>query len=345
VAQALDPGLEPSNPIDAWGTGREAEEVFVECMSALADDPAIGAVAFCVDLTTEEDPDTAYVSAPLSVAGHTDKPLVVLGNVSTTIDPEQAHAIRSGGVPVLEGTETGLRAIGHLLAHHRRSLLPPLEARITSAGDPGAGISGEAAAIRVLDSYGIPVPAFAEVGSLEDAVSAASRLGFPVVLKSAEAGDHKSDLGGVVSGIGSDAEMTAAYQEMAERIGPRALVAEMIEPGVEVGLGMITDPQFGPVVILAAGGTLIEVIRDRVALLPPVDPTRARLAMEKLSMWPLFEGARGGSGVDLDALCDVVARFSELVVDSMGGISSIDVNPVIAGPNGSVAVDALMKGM
>ncbi len=139
VAEVLDPGLEPTNPIDAWGTGREAEEVFVECLSAIAEDPAIGAVAFCVDLTTEEDRDSGYVTAPLEVAARTSKPLVVLGNLSTTIDPDQARAIRGGGVPVLEGTETGLRAIGHLFDHHRRRSLPPLAPRRTASGDPRPG--------------------------------------------------------------------------------------------------------------------------------------------------------------------------------------------------------------
>ena len=126
---------------------------------------------------------------------------------------------------------------------------------------------------------------------------------------------------------------------------PTALVAEMIGPGVEVGLGMITDPQFGPVLIVSAGGTLIEVLDDRVALFPPVDMTRARMALERLSMRPLFEG-RGASRRSISARSsEVVARFSELVVDAGGTLSSIDVNPVIAGAERSVAVDVLMKGM
>ena len=90
---------------------------------------------------------------------------------------------------------------------------------------------------------------------------------------------------------------------------------------------------------------MIEVLRDRVALLPPVDPPRALVALERLSMWPLFAGSRDRPEVDLGALAEVVARFSELTVDSAGRLASIDVNPVIAGPERSVAVDALMKGI
>ncbi len=197
----------------------------------------------------------------------------------------------------------------------------------------------------MLTSYGIPVPGFAEVGSVGEALAAASELGYPVVLKSTEAGDHKAERGGVVTAIVSDVSLEQAYREMSARLGPTALVAEMVGPGIEVGLGMVTDPQFGPVIILSAGGTMIEVLRDRVALLPPVDPPRALVALERLSMWPLFAGGRDRPQVDLGALAEVVARFSELTVDSAGRLASIDVNPVIAGPERSVAVDALMKGI
>jgi len=126
VSAVLDPGLEPANPVDAWGTGREAEEVFAECLQALADDPAVGAVAFCVDLTPEEQPDGAYSSAALETARSTEKPVMVLGNLASTIDPYQSGLLRESGVPVLEGTETGLQAVRHLLDHQRRSLVPDL---------------------------------------------------------------------------------------------------------------------------------------------------------------------------------------------------------------------------
>jgi acyl-CoA synthetase (NDP forming) len=111
---------------------------------------------------------------------------------------------------------------------------------------------------------------------------------------------------------------------------------------VEVGLGMITDDQFGPVILISAGGTLIEMLSDRVALLPRVDSTRALRALERLQIRPLLDGARGAIPVDIDALAEVIVRFSELVVDGADFIDAIDVNPVIAGRTGSVAVDALI---
>jgi acyl-CoA synthetase (NDP forming) len=269
---------------------------------------------------------------------------MVLGNLASTIDPVQSGLLRESGVPVLEGTVTGLQAVRHLLDHRRRSQIPDLASRMTAAADPSVGSGGELAALALLATYGIPTPEVALVTSEEAAVDAASEIGYPVVLKTAAAIDHKTEVGGVRVGINDAAGLRNAYRALTARFGPEALVAEKVADGVEVGLGLITDPQFGPVVILSAGGTMIEVIADRVALLPPVDIPRARAALDRLSIRPLFEGVRGRPAVDLEALAEVVARFTELAFDARGRLAAVDVNPVIAGPERSVAVDALMKG-
>jgi acyl-CoA synthetase (NDP forming) len=343
ITAVLDPGLEPVNPVDAWGTGREAERVFAECLQALADDPAVGAVAFCVDLTPEEEPDGAYSGAVIKVARSTEKPVMVLGNLASTIDPYQSGLLRESGIPVLEGTVTGLQAIRHLLDHHRHGQVDVMASRMSAVADPYVGSSGQLSAMELLRAYGIPTPEVAMVTSEQMAVETAFELGYPVVLKTAVPIDHKTEAGGVVVGISDETSLRSAYRGLSDRLGAEALVAEAVPSGVEVGFGMVTDPQFGPVVILSAGGTLIEVIRDRVALMPPVDAPRARAALERLSIRPLFDGVRGQPAVNLDALAEVVARFSELALDAGGRLRSIDVNPVIAGPERSVAVDALMK--
>ena len=114
LSEILDPGLEPDNPVDAWGTGREAANVFKESLLALASDDAVGVVAFSVDLTAEESPDGGYGLIPIEVASSTTKPVVVLGNLAGSIDPVESGFLRDAGLPVLRGTETGLRAIRHL---------------------------------------------------------------------------------------------------------------------------------------------------------------------------------------------------------------------------------------
>ncbi|HEY7469645.1 MAG TPA: acetate--CoA ligase family protein [Acidimicrobiia bacterium] len=342
IAAVLDPGLEPANPVDAWGTGRDAEGVFVESLLALADDPAVGAVAFCVDLTPEEKPDDAYSNAAFTVAGRTSKPVAVLSNLATTVDPIQAGRLRDGGVPVLEGTETGVRAIGHLLAHHLRSELPPLEARVTAPIRLGS-IDGERSALELLAGYGINIPRLEVVDDEPSLLDAAASIGFPCVLKTAGSTGHKTEAGGVILGLDDQAALVGAYRDMASRLGPSVMVAEQVSGGVEIALGMISDQQFGPVVLMSAGGTLIELLADRVVVLPRVDRHRARAALNRLRIRPLLDGHRGTGAVDLDELADVTARFSELVLDHADSIEAIDVNPLIAGPQGVVAVDALMK--
>ncbi len=342
LSQVLDPGLEPVNPVDAWGTGRDAEDVFVECLQAVADDPVVGAVAFCVDLTAEEKPDYAYSDAAFTVAGRIGKPLMVLSNLTTTVDPAQAGRLRDGGIPVLEGTETGLRAIRHLLDRHTRSIRPAASPRLSRPSNPVPIVEGEAAALQVLLSYGIPVPSYEVVGDEAAVLDAAQRIGYPIVLKTAESVDHKTEMRGVTVGIADEASLGEAYRDLASRLGSEVMVAEQIPDGVDIGLGMVHDEQFGPVVIISAGGQLIEILADRVAVLPPVDKAGAIRALDRLRIRPVLDGVRGRPPSDIDSLAEVIARFSELAADGAGLIGAMDVNPVIAGPAGAVAVDALI---
>jgi acyl-CoA synthetase (NDP forming) len=119
LAAVLDPGLEPGNPLDIWGTGRDPERQLTEALAALADDPAVGAVAFAVDLVPEED--ESYPRAVLAVAARTGKPLAVLAGLPSTIDRGTAARLRAAGIPVLEGTRSGLLALRHLLVHSAHS--------------------------------------------------------------------------------------------------------------------------------------------------------------------------------------------------------------------------------
>jgi acyl-CoA synthetase (NDP forming) len=116
LAAILDPGLDPGNPLDVWGTGRDAEALFTEALSALADDPAVGAVALAVDLVPEYDGDDSYRTAILAAAAQTEKPVAVLASIPAAIDQEAASSLRAAGIPVLESTRTGLLALRHLLA-------------------------------------------------------------------------------------------------------------------------------------------------------------------------------------------------------------------------------------
>jgi acyl-CoA synthetase (NDP forming) len=385
LASVLEPGLPASNPLDAWGTGNDADEIFAACARALLDDPDTGALALALDLTTEPTPDTSWTGLAVRTAAATGKPVVVLGNLASGVDPADAARLRAAGIPVLEGTATGLAALRHLLAWRdflahpsAAAAAPPVAAapevapgaaapaapagasRAAGAAAPGGPTAavrarwrerladprplGEVEALAMLADWGVPVVAAEEAASLEAALAAAGRVGWPVALKTAAPGvHHKTAAGGVRLGLAGPEELAATSTELAGRLGPRVVVARMAEGGVELALGLVRDPQFGPLVMVAAGGVLVEVLRDRRFLLPPVDARTARAALDRLAVRPLLHGfGPTARPADLDAVADAVVALSGLAVDLGDRLAAVDVNPLLAGPDGCVAVDALV---
>ena len=372
----LEPGLPATNPLDAWGTGNDADRIFAACIRALLEDPATAALALTLDLTTEPTPDTRSTGLASQAAAGTDKPVAVIANLASAVDPAETDTLRAAGVPVLEGTATGLAAMGHLLAYRdflaRRSATLPHRGtrhrrvgvrharerwrrRLSEAGRPlgelaeaGAPSGGpepldEAEGLALLAAWGVPVVAAEVAASLEQALAAAGRVGWPVALKTAAPGVvHKSDVGGVLLGLDGPDRVAAAYKDLAARLGPRVTVAAMAGPGVELALGVVADPQFGPLLMVAAGGVLVEVLGDRRFALPPVDRRQARAMLDRLAARPLLDGVRGGPPADLDAVAQAVVDLSVLAVDLGDRLAALDVNPLVAGPDGCVAADALV---
>ena len=207
LAEVLDPGLEPGNPLDMWGASTKAQWQLTESLAALAGDPAVAAVALAVDLVTEFDGDRSYQDALTEVAGRTSKPLAVLANIPAAVDPAAAGELRAGGIPVLEGARTGLLALGHLLAHGTWSARPEPPPVDTARRDRWtralrSGPLDAADGFRLLRDYGIATARTRYAGGAPAALAAAAEIGYPVVLKTAEPGvAHKSDAGGVVLGI------------------------------------------------------------------------------------------------------------------------------------------------
>jgi succinyl-CoA synthetase beta subunit len=194
----------------------------------------------------------------------------------------------------------------------------------------------------LLADYGVPVARTAAATDLEGALAAAGRIGYPVALKTAAA-SHKTELGGVTLGVGGEDALALAYREMSSRLGPAVTVQEMVEPGVEMALGVAQDSQFGPLVMVAAGGVLIETFGDRRLALPPLDEARASRLIDRLDARPLLDGVRGAPPADVAALATALARLSSLAVDLGDLIGAIDVNPIVVGPRGCAAVDALVE--
>ncbi len=156
---------------------------------------------------------------------------------------------------------------------------------------------------------------------------------------------HKTDVGGVYLNLWNEQALSEAYKELSAGLGERVIVQSMVEPGIELAFGMIRDQQFGPVVIVAAGGTLIEYVADRVVALAPFDEEEAARLVSKLKIYTLLKGYRGNKSSNAGALLQCLCRFS-ILVDSLSDVLlSLDVNPVICGPESCVATDALVYGI
>jgi acetate---CoA ligase (ADP-forming) len=351
LAAVLDPGLEPGNPLDVWGTGRDSEELFTETLSALADDANVGAVALAVDLVREYDGDDSYRDAVLAAAAATAKPVVVLASVPAAIDTQAATRLRAAGVPVLESTRSGLLALGHLLSHGRNHH-PDAPAPDAPAPDAGrrsrwtaaltAGPLPGADLFDLLRDYGVPAVRARSAGTLAAAVDAAAAIGYPVAVKTDEPEiAHKSDVGGVHLNVAGPAALAAAYQDLAARLGPRVTVCEMAAQGPELILGLARDPALGPLVVLGAGGVLAEYLSERVVALPPLAAADAATMISGLRVAEVLAGVRGQPPCDVAALAAAVAAFSLLAAELGEHLDAFDVNPLICSPSGVLAVDAL----
>ncbi|HSL10662.1 MAG TPA: acetate--CoA ligase family protein [Actinomycetota bacterium] len=354
IDDTLDPGLEAANPLDAWGTGIDADRIFRESFLALAADDDTAAVAFVVDLTRQGEPyDEGYLQIAIDVWNGTTKPFCVVSNLASAVDHHEVTILRDRGIPVLEGTTSGLLALRHLLDHrdvaHRGGVpAPPAAAggvrerwrdRLTSQ-EPFSEVDG----LALLRDYGIPTVDARPARSLEGAVGAADLIGYPVALKTAAPGiAHKSDVGGVRLGLAGAEDVREAYASLAESLGPEVTVAAMAEPGVEVALGVVHDPMFGPLVLVAAGGVLVELLKDRKLGLPPLDEAAALRLIDGLASRPLLDGFRGAPPADVGALAHTVSRLSVLAADLGDAVAALDVNPVVVSASGCVAVDALVE--
>ena len=237
------------------------------------------------------------------------------------------------------------------------------------ARSPGGGWLAHVDRHALLRAYGIPVAPITTVHTEDDAVAVFRKLtgtgatelsGNPegalplsrgrepstVVLKADVPGlVHKSDAGGVLLGLRAEADVRAGYRQLASRFGPKlhgVSVQPMITGGTEVMVGVADDPMFGPLVIFGLGGVATEVLADHSARLAPLTAHDADALIDSIRSAPLLRGHRGTPAADLDALRDVLTRVSRLA-DDIPEICELDLNPVIARPDGAVAVDSRIR--
>ncbi len=219
---------------------------------------------------------------------------------------------------------------------------------IEEARSQGRTVLTEIESKEVLAEAGIPVARATLARTPKEAAEAATKAGFPVVLKIVSPDiTHKSDVGGVRVGLESAAEVQSAFDEIVASVKSKqpeariegVAVQPMAPQGVEVIVGMSKDPQFGPVLMFGLGGIFVEVLKDVAFRIVPLEPRDARQMIREIKGFPVLQGVRGQEPADLAALESLLLKLSEFV-EAHPEIDELDLNPVFAYKDGCIAVDA-----
>lgn len=224
-----------------------------------------------------------------------------------------------------------------------------VEKIITSARAEGRTILTENESKQVLGAYGMPIIPDVIAETEDEAVAAADKMGYPVVVKIHSLTiTHKTDVGGVMLNIKDEEGVRKAYQTIRQSVADKAGLEHFngvnVQPmvkldGYELIIGSSVDPQFGPVILFGTGGSLVEVYKDRSLALPPLTTTLARRLIERTKIYEALKGVRGRQAVNLAELEKLLVRFSQIVAEQRL-IAEIDINPLIASPDRLLALDA-----
>ncbi|MCW2794501.1 MAG: family N-acetyltransferase [Nocardioides sp.] len=342
-----------SNPVDA-GAGAAPEDV-AAITAALLDSDEVDAVVVVLVRTSVSAPGPLVAALARCRAEHPGKPvlLVPMGGLDPTED-------QLTGITRFRSVTTAVRALARVVRYAAWLRIPhdePLdtdddraaaarevaEARLAGVG-AGAGWLSPTDAVELLEPYHL-APVGIEAPDPVAAAQAADELGCPVAVKVADpAVVHKTDRGLVRVGLRSTAEVMAAARAFSEELG-RDEVPVLVQPvvtGVELALGVVRDPGFGPLVMVAAGGVNVDLLADRVFLVPPLTRGDAARALRSLRCWPLLDGFRGSARVDVEALERLVVDLGALAAD-VPQVAELDLNPVVVTPTDCVLVDVKVR--
>lgn len=355
LARVLPATATVANPLDIIG---DADlERFEETLSLVVADEAVGGVV--------------VMACPTALFDHADL-AAVIGEVTDGYSEPVIGCLMGGQAAAAASRQLGaygipnffdpvravdsMAVLGRYRRIRRRRPDPPVRfevdddrARRVLEEAVRAGRSQVGAeAMGLLDAYGIRVPAGEVVGTAEAAERVARRVGGPVVMKIVSPDIvHKTDIGGVRVGVDrSDVagvfeelvELAASHDPGAEVLGVQVQELVAVEAGVETIAGMTRDAQFGPLVMFGLGGIFVEVFEDVAFRLAPFGPRTARAMTGELRAAPLLDGVRGRPSVDTGAVADLLQRVGQLVT-RYPVIRELDINPLIAGPSGAIAVD------
>ncbi|MBB2741878.1 UNVERIFIED_ORG: acyl-CoA synthetase (NDP forming) [Microbispora rosea subsp. rosea] len=339
------------NPLDVTGAAVIDPTMFTRAIPVMSKDPAVGVVAVVNGLPWRPDDvpymGQGYVNAIGEGMRQAETPCVYVNQVLQPVTDVTRASMRAGGVPFtipgLRQTVVALRNVGwwsettRAMANAKRT---PGERLPVSAPSARTGAWSEDAARRLLADAGVPVVPAVLARSADEAAKAAADFGGRVALKVCSPQIlHKSDIGGVRLGVaGTDVRTayealvaSAATVDGAELEG--ILVSPMRSGGIELLVGVVRDPQWGPMLAVALGGVFVEVLKDSALTPLPVTADRARRLLTGLRAAAVLDGVRGGAPADLDAIAAVVARVGDLALALGDDLESLEINPLrVDGP-------------
>lgn len=351
-----------NNPVDILGDAES--DRYAKALEIASKD--VNTDGMLVILTPQGMTNPTEAAEHLAPYAHSTGKPVLASWMGGDIVAEGDCILRQAGIPDFLFPDDAARAFEFTWRYARnlRDLYETPAARSSSAldvkRDLATGIVDKVRASRrtiltefeskqLLAAYGILTVRTELAHTAVRAVEQADAIGYPVVLKlHSETITHKTDVGGVKLNLRTAADVTAAFNDIqssvSEKVGPQHFLGVTVQPfakldGYEIILGSSIDPQLGPVMLFGTGGQLVEVYKDSALALPPLNGTLARHLMEKTRIYTALKGVRGRKSVDLGAMDDLVVRFSELVVEQRW-IKEIDINPLLASPDGLIALDA-----
>lgn len=353
LRELLPPYYSFSNPLDLTGNSTDEQFALVlrTCMEHF---DAVILIPFMTVPGVTPDLGDVIIRSITQVDRAFLKPILSLSPFSED-GKRLKESFRRYGIPILPTPLRVVRALSHLLKTRSVEPLPDrigdypeVRSILMDAEKEGENLLSLPYQNRVLDALGFSYPEAVRVRERSGAVSAAHAIGFPLAVKIASPDIlHKTEAGGVRLDIRTVQELESAYEEViasAKRHAPDARVLgvdieAMAPAGVEVIIGGIRDPQFGPVVMFGLGGIFVETIRDVAFGIAPVTYPAARELVESIKGYPLLKGVRGMEGMNVDSIIRAIVTVSE-VITQCPGIEEIEFNPAIVHPSGMTVVDA-----
>jgi acetate---CoA ligase (ADP-forming) len=372
IAALLPPFASPHNPLDVTGFGTLANlsgkkdplQAVDHALDIAVQDPNLDFVLFSGVVLPEARPPDTEAARILETRvdwlamrmGSAPIPVIPVASTCVNVSDYGRGLLMRHGLNILGGLNLGLGALGHMLRwlENRGRVRAPVSRDAatpgTTAGAQAAGPWSEEAARRLLADAGVPVVPGGLAGSADEAAEIARRVGLPVALKVCSAQiTHKSDIGGVILGLGSEAEVRAGYEkvraagmDVPEASVDGVLVTPMRTGGAELLAGVTVDPAFGPVLAVGLGGIWVEVLNDTSLRLLPVDAAEVRRMLGELRGLPLLQGARGARPADFDAVAAAIAGLGDVALGLGGTLSAVEVNPLWVNGDQVEALDVLV---